>query len=135
MYIHTYMCKYVRTYIHTYTCVITSVCVCLYMLVCSYVCVNVYMYEWYSSSLTLHSHVKSRVLSPAFCVELLNISQVINIYLQFCRACVCIFFKECTCVHEHTLYDNTQNCMSTLTCSRHFMSVFRNTLNVYTSHM
>ena len=29
---------------------------------------------WYSSTLTLHSHVKSHMFSPAFCMELLNIS-------------------------------------------------------------
>ena len=56
----------------------------------------------YSSSLTLHAHVKTCVLSPAFCVELLNISRVINFYLQFWRVCACIFLKNvCACMNTH----------------------------------
>ena len=70
----------------------------------------------YSSSLTLHSHVKTHVLSPAFCVELLNISRVFDFYSQFWCARACIFFEKYTCVHEHTLHEYTQNCTSTLTC-------------------
>ena len=56
----------------------------------------------YSSSLTLHSHVKTRVLSPAFCVELLNISRVFDFYLQFWHVCACIFLKNiCACMNTH----------------------------------
>ena len=69
----------------------------------------------YSSSLTLHSHVKTCVRSPDFCVELLNISRVFDIYSQFWHAHACIFFEKSTCVHQHTLHEYTQNCTSTLT--------------------
>ena len=70
----------------------------------------------YISSLTLHSHVKTHMLSPAFCVELLNTSGVINIYSQFWHAHAYIFFKKCMCVHEHKLHKYSQNSTSTLTC-------------------
>ena len=79
--------------------------------------VALYIYIWYSSSLTLHSHVKTHGLSPAFCMELLNISQVINFYLKFWCARACLSSRNvCTCVHKHTLHEYTQNCTSTLTC-------------------
>ena len=82
---------------------------------CDQVCCENTLLIRYSSSLTLHSYVKTHVLSPAFCVELLNISQVIMFYSQFWHVHACIFFKKCTCVHEHTLHEYTQNWTSTLT--------------------
>ena len=66
----------------------------------------------YSSTLTLHSHVNTRVFSPAFCMKLLNISRVINFYSQFWHAHVCIFFEKCTYVHEYILYEYTDKCTS-----------------------
>ena len=67
---------------------------------------------WYSSTLTLHSHIKTHVFSLAFCMELLNISRVINFYSQFWCAHMCIFFEQCMCMHEYTLYEYTEHCTS-----------------------
>ena len=55
----------------------------------------------YSSSLTLHTHVKTRVLSPAFCMELLNISRVFNFYSQFWRARAFFSKNVRACMNTH----------------------------------
>ena len=75
-------------------------------------------------SLTLHSHVKTRMFSPTFCMELLNIFQVINFYSQFWRVRACIFFEKCMCMHEHTLHEYTQNCTSTHSHARDTSRVY-----------
>ena len=60
---------------------------------------HLYSDTQYSSSLTLHSHVKTRVFSPAFCVESLNISRFTRNFGV--RACAFSLRNVRACMNTH----------------------------------